>query len=277
MTADAQGRELLALATEIAAAAAVVVERFAAERTYAIETKSSPTDLVTEADREAEALIVGRILAARPNDGLLGEEGALAEGSTGIRWLIDPIDGTTNFVYGVPAYSVSIGVERQGRMIAGVVHDVALREAYTASLGGGAHLNGRPIHVSARTDLASSLWGIGFAYDRLRRGKQANFYDRVLTDIRDVRRMGSAALDLCRVACGQLDGYFEFQLNPWDIAAGGIIVREAGGVTAGFFGHTFEDGYVLATNPHLAGPMAEVLRKYEEPQGPPVPPAAPPA
>jgi myo-inositol-1(or 4)-monophosphatase len=263
MTPDSEARDLLALATEIAAEAAVVVERFAAERTYAIETKSSPTDLVTEADREAEALIVGRILAARPNDGLLGEEGALAQGSSGVRWLIDPIDGTTNFVYGVPAYSVSIGVERGGQMIAGVVHDVALKEAYTASLGAGAHRNGRPIGVSEKTDLSSSLWGIGFAYDRLRRGNQANFYDRVLTHIRDVRRMGSAALDLCRVACGQLDGYFEFQLNPWDIAAGGIIVREAGGITTGFHGHTFEDGYVLATNPALAAPMAAVLKAYE--------------
>lgn len=262
MTPDSQARDLLALATEIAAEAAVVVARFAAERTYLIETKSSPTDLVTEADRETEALIVNRILSARPNDGLLGEEGALAEGSSGIRWLIDPIDGTTNFVYGVPAYSVSIGVERDGQMVAGVVHDVALKEAYTAALGGGAHLNGRPIQVSTRADLSSSLWGIGFAYDVLRRGNQANFYDKVLTHIRDVRRLGSAALDLCRVACGQLDGYFEFQLNPWDIAAGSIIVREAGGRTLGFHGHSFEEGYVLATNPALSDPMAEVLKAY---------------
>ena len=262
MSADPQARDLLALATEIAAAAAVVVERFAAERTYAIETKSSPTDLVTEADREAEALIVGRILAARPNDGLLGEEGALAAGGTGIRWLIDPIDGTTNFVYGVPAYSVSIGIEREGRMIAGVVHDVALKEAYTASLGAGAFLNNRPIEVSKRSDLSASLWGIGFAYDKLRRGNQAHFYDRVLTHIRDVRRMGSAALDLCRVACGQLDGYFEFELNPWDIAAGGIVVREAGGLTLGFHGHSFEEGYVLATNQPLSEPMTDVLKAY---------------
>ena len=263
MTADAQGRDLLALAADIAAEAAVVVARYAAGRTYAIETKSSPTDLVTEADREAEALIVRRILAARPGDGLLGEEGAKSTGSTGIRWLIDPIDGTTNFVYGVPAYSVSIGVERDGEMLAGVVHDVALHEAYTASLGNGAQLNGRPITVGPRTDLSSSLWGIGFAYDKLRRGNQANFYDKVLTHIRDVRRMGSAALDLCRVASGQLDGYFEFELNPWDIAAGRIVLTEAGGIAAGFHRHTFDEGYVLATNAALVGPMAQVLEAYE--------------
>lgn len=264
MTADSQARDLLLLATRIAAEAAVVVARYAAERTYVIETKSSPTDLVTEADRETEALIVRSILAARPGDGLFGEEGAAQESTTGIRWLIDPIDGTTNFVYGIPAYSVSIGVERDGEMIAGVVHDVALKEAYTASLGAGAFLNDRPIQVSPRSDLSTSLWGIGFAYDKLRRGNQARFYDRVLTHIRDVRRMGSAALDLCRVASGQLDGYFEFQLNPWDIAAGGIVVREAGGVTGGFHGHTFEDGYVLATSPALSEPMSRVLEAYRD-------------
>jgi myo-inositol-1(or 4)-monophosphatase len=262
MTADPQGRDLLALATEIAAEAAVVVARYAAERTYLIETKSSPTDLVTEADRETEALIVRRILAARPDDSLLGEEGANRDGSSDIRWLIDPIDGTTNFVYGVPAYSVSIGVQRGDEMIAGVVHDVAMQEAYTASLGGGAHLNGRPIQVGDRADLSTTLWGIGFAYDKLRRGNQANFYDKVLTHIRDVRRMGSAALDLCRVACGQLDGYFEFQLNPWDIAAGRIVLTEAGGVAGGFHGFTFDEGYVLATSLALLAPMEQVLEAY---------------
>ena len=262
MTQDPQARDLLALATEIAAGAAIVVARYAAERTFVIETKSTPTDLVTEADRETEALIVRGILAARPNDGLLGEEGASREGSSGVRWVIDPIDGTTNFVYGIPAYSVSIGVERDGQMVAGVVHDVAMKEAYTASLGGGAHMNGRPIHVSSRSDLSTSLMGIGFAYDPQRRDHQAKFYDRVMTHIRDVRRMGSAALDLCRVACGQLDGYFEFQLNAWDIAAGGIIVREAGGITRGFHGYTFEQGYVLATTPALSDPMHAVLEAY---------------
>lgn len=266
MSADAQAQDLLALATDIAAQAAVVVARYAAERTYIVETKSSPTDLVTEADRETEDLIVRRILEARPDDGLLGEEGANRAGSSGVRWVIDPIDGTTNFVYGVPAYSVSIGVEREGSVVAGVVNDVALGQAYTASLGGGAHLNGRSITVSSKTDLSTSLMGIGFAYDPLRREAQARFYDGVMADIRDVRRMGSAALDLCRVACGQLDGYFEFQLNPWDVAAGGLIVREAGGVTMGFHGHTFEEGWVLATNQALAAPLKDVLdRNFHSP------------
>ena len=259
MSVDAQAADLLALATDIANEAASVVAKYAAERTFIVETKSTPTDLVTEADRETEALIVRRILSARPNDGLLGEEGANRESTSGIRWVIDPIDGTTNFVYGIPAYSVSIGVERDGQVIAGVVHDVALQQSYTAALGGGAHMNGHSIRVSGKTDLSTALMGIGFAYDPARRDAQARFYDRVMIDIRDVRRMGSAALDLCRVACAQLDGYFEFQLNAWDIAAGGIIVREAGGVTTGFHGRTFEEGYVLAATPALAAPMQAVL------------------
>jgi len=265
MSADSQAADLLSLATEIAADAAAVVAKYAAERTYVVETKSTPTDLVTEADRETEALIVRRILGARPGDGLLGEEGANRDSASGIRWVIDPIDGTTNFVYGIPAYSVSIGVEREGRVIAGVVHDVALGQAYTAALGGGAHVNGRAIQTSGKTDLSTALMGIGFAYDPARRDAQAHFYDRVMTDIRDVRRMGSAALDLCRVACGQLDGYFEFQLNPWDIAAGGLIVREAGGLTTGFHGHTFEEGYVLAATAALAAPLQAVLNRNPVP------------
>ena len=131
-----------------------------------------------------------------------------------------------------------------------------------ASLGAGAFLNGLPISVSCRDELSSSLWGIGFAYDPHRRDEQAKFYDRVMTHIRDVRRMGSAALDLCRVACGQLDGYWEFQLNAWDLAAGGIIAREAGAVTRGFHGYTFEQGYVLASTPALSAPMLAVLDRY---------------
>lgn len=259
MSADPQAADLLALAVDIANEAAAVVAKYAAERTYVVETKSTPTDLVTEADRETEALIVRRILSARPGDGLLGEEGANRESTSGIRWVIDPIDGTTNFVYGIPAYSVSIGVERNGQVVAGVVHDVALEQAYTAALGGGAHMNGHSIRTSGKTDLSTALMGIGFAYDPARRDTQAHFYDRVMLDIRDVRRMGSAALDLCRVACGQLDGYFEFQLNPWDFAAGGIIVREAGGITTGFHGRTFDEGYVLAATAALAEPMQAVL------------------
>jgi len=258
VSADPQAQDLLNLATEIAADAAAVVARYTAEG-FTVDTKSTPIDLVTEADRETEALILRRVFEARPGDGFLGEEGALRETTTGIRWIVDPVDGTTNFVYGIPAYSVSIGVERDGEMIAGVVHDVALNEAYTACLGGGAHKNGRPIHVSERTELATALMGIGFAYDPIRKSGQMHFYDQVMDHIRDVRRMGSAALDLCRVASGQLDGYFEYQLNAWDIAAGGIIVREAGGVTRGFHGFTFEQGYVLATNRHLAPKLAALL------------------
>ncbi len=242
--------ELLRLATEIAAETAELINGYT-HSGFEIGTKSSRTDMVTEADKAAEALIVRRILQARPDDGLLGEEGTDREGSSGVRWVIDPIDGTTNFIYGIPAFAVSIGVELNGQVVAAVVHDVPHNLAYTATLGGGAHRNGLPIHITGNTDLSTSLFGTGFAYDPIRRAEQAAFQALTLPHIRDVRRMGSAALDLCSVACGMLDGYVEYRLNWWDIAAGGLIVREAGGATGGLGGHTFEDGYVIACAPAL--------------------------
>ena len=242
--------ELLALAVEIAAETATLISRYAAEG-FEVGTKSSRTDMVTEADRAAEALIVKRILEARPDDGLLGEEGANRESTSGVRWVIDPIDGTTNFIYGIPAYAVSIAVERDGVVVAGVVHDVVHNEAFTATLGGGAFRNGKPIHITGNTDLGTALFGTGFAYDPIRRAEQAAFQALTLPHIRDVRRMGSAALDLAHVASGQLDGYVEYRLNWWDIAAGGLLVREAGGATGGLGGYTFEEGYVLACAPAL--------------------------
>ena len=247
---DASNEELLQLAVEIAAETATLISRYAVDG-FEVSTKSSRTDMVTEADRAAEDLIVKRILAARPDDGLLGEEGANRDSTSGVRWVIDPIDGTTNFIYGIPAYSVSIGVERDGEVVAGVVHDVAHNEAFTATLGGGAHRNGKPIRITGNTDLGTALFATGFAYDPIRRAEQAAFQALTLPHIRDVRRMGSAALDLAHVASGQLDGYVEYRLNWWDIAAGGLLVREAGGVTGGLGGYTFEDGYVLACAPGL--------------------------
>jgi myo-inositol-1(or 4)-monophosphatase len=247
---SSSNEELLSLARDIAAEAAQLIAGYA--RTgFEIGTKSSRTDMVTEADRAAEALIVKRVLEARPGDGLLGEEGASLEGSSGVRWVIDPLDGTTNFIYGIPAYAVSIGVERDGEVVAAVVHDVAHAIAYTATLGGGAQRNGQPIAISGNLDLGTCLFGTGFAYDPIRRAEQAAFQALTLPHIRDVRRMGSAALDLCSVACGMLDGYVEYRLNWWDIAAGGLIVREAGGATGGLGGHRFEDGYVIACAPGL--------------------------
>ena len=246
----ASNQDLLSLATGVAAEAAQLIARYARDG-FEIATKSSRTDMVTEADRAADALIVPRILEARPHDGLLGEEGASREGTSGVRWFIDPLDCTTNFIYGIPAYAVSIAVERDGVVVAAVVHDVAHTIAYTASLGGGAFRNGQPVAITGNLDLSTCLFGTGFAYDPIRRAEQAAFQALTLPHIRDVRRMGSAALDLCRVACGILTGYVEYRLNWWDIAAGGLIVREAGGATGGLGGHRFEDGYVIACAPGL--------------------------
>jgi myo-inositol-1(or 4)-monophosphatase len=189
---------------------------------------------VTDADREAEAAILSLIEEHRPNDGVLGEEGASKEGTSGRRWVIDPLDGTVNFLHGFPQVAVSIAVEDADGAIVGVIRDVFRDEEFVAQRGLGATLNGAPIQVSGRNQLGDGLIATGFSYDRQERWQE---YGRVLGEmlrqVRGVRRGGSAALDLAWVACGRLDGYWELRLGPWDVAAGYLIVAEAGGrVTA---------------------------------------------
>lgn len=218
-----------ALAERIALEAGqLLVDRLADART-AIETKSSPTDMVSEVDRASEELIIGRILAARPDDGILGEEGASRAGISGVRWVVDPLDGTTNYLYRIPAFAVSIGVERNGERVAGVVYDPSRVEMFSASNGGGAHRNGLPLAVGSVADPGVALCGTGFAYAAAMREHQGAMVANVLPRVRDIRRSGSAALDLCWVACGRLDTYFEANLMPWDCSAGMLIVEEAGG------------------------------------------------
>ncbi len=225
--------ELLALAGAVAREAGALVAAGAREARTLVGTKSSPTDMVTEVDHASEELIVRRLLALRPGDGILGEEGSAREGTSGVRWVIDPLDGTTNFLYGIPAYAVSIAAELDGEAVAGAVFDAARGELFSAARGAGATLDGRPIRVSTLDDMARALAGTGFGYDAERRRRQAQVVLGVLPHIRDIRRGGSAALDLCAVACGRLDMYWEYGLQPWDHAAGALIVREAGGC-AGF-------------------------------------------
>lgn len=258
MSATAADRELLELALEVAAEAAKLLLRYRDDG-FAVGTKSTPTDMVTEADRAAEELIVARLLGARPADGIVAEEGSARAGSSGVRWVIDPLDGTTNFIYGIPAFAVSIAAEREGDVVAGVVHDVAHGLAYAAVRGGGATCNGQPIGVRERGELAAALVATGFAYDPARRAEQATVLAQVLPQIRDIRRLGSAALDLAHMACGMVDGYYEYRLNPWDVAAGGLLVREAGGRTGGFGGGTFGEGFVVAAAPSLFGALAELV------------------
>ncbi|MDA1003118.1 MAG: inositol monophosphatase family protein [Chloroflexi bacterium] len=249
---------LLVIAVELAVEAAALVAERTAGRAATVGTKSSATDLVTAVDRDVEALITARLRTERPHDAIVGEEGADHDGASGVRWLIDPIDGTTNFVYGFPAYAVSIGVEANGEAVAGVVFDIAHTDLYAAARGLGATCNGSPIAVSDRQDLASALIGTGFGYVAEVRRRQGAVLAQVLPHVRDIRRSGSAALDLCWVARGRLDGYYEDGVQAWDTAAGELLVREAGGRTGRMPGAT-ERGYTIAAAPGIFDALHALL------------------
>lgn len=251
---------LLESAITIAAeAAAVLVEGLSRTRTT-VDTKTTVTDMVTEMDRASEALIVDRILGARPADGILGEEGTDRPGTSGVRWIVDPIDGTTNYLYGHPGFSVSIAVEVAGRVVAGVVHDPLHEEVFTATLGGGSFRDGRPIGVSTETDLGRALVATGFSYEPDRRRRQARVLTELLPQVRDIRRMGAASVDLCSVACGRVDAYYERGLQPWDHAAGALIAREAGALVGDLDGGEPGFGFCLAAPPGLFGRLVPILR-----------------
>jgi len=220
-------QDLLALATDLAREAGQVhVEGL--RSALRIETKSSPTDLVSQIDKESERLIVDRLREARPDDAVLGEEGALGQGTSGVRWVIDPLDGTTNYIYGYPAYAVSIAVEVDGRPQVGVVLDSSAGRMYRAISGFGARCDDQPIHVREQLDLATALVATGFSYEAAQRERQGSVVAQVLGRVRDIRRGGTAALDLCHVAAGHVDAYWELDLSPWDYAAGSVIARAAG-------------------------------------------------
>lgn len=259
MPDDALARELLALAHKIALEAGALLAERAGLARERVGTKSSLTDMVTEVDHASEALIVRHILAARPEDGILGEEGTERTGTSGVRWVVDPLDGTTNYVYGIPAYAISIGVETGGAVVAGVVHDAARGETFAARKGGGATLNGVPIAVSGKSDLATALVATGFGYSPSARAAQGAALARILPQVRDIRRMGSAALDLCWVACGRLDAYFEEGLNEWDLAAGALIVEEADGKVTAFDGKPARRGSVIAAAPVIAESLRRLV------------------
>ena len=220
--------DLLALARAVAGEAADLVRRLRLEGVAVTETKTSPTDIVTAVDEAAEQLIHQRLSEERPEDGFLGEEGRSRTSSSGVTWVVDPIDGTVNFLYGVPQYAVSIAAVVGGSSVAGVVLNVATGECFTAVRGGGARCDGAPIGVREVAPMAERLVGTGFSYERDVRSRQAAAVTRLLGSVRDVRRLGSAALDLCFVAAGRLDAYVEEGLNPWDMAAGGLVATEAG-------------------------------------------------
>jgi myo-inositol-1(or 4)-monophosphatase len=194
-----------------------------------VDVKSSSTDMVSDADREAEEAIVGLLQAERPDDGVLGEEGTDEEAASGRRWVIDPLDGTTNYLYSYPAWAVSVALEDADGALVGVVLDAARGELFAAERGGGATLNGEAIHVREGAALDRALIATGFGYDADRRARQAEVLRQVLPAVRDIRRAGAAAIDLAWVAAGRLDGYWERGLHRWDWAAGRLLVTEAGG------------------------------------------------
>jgi myo-inositol-1(or 4)-monophosphatase len=222
--------------------------------------KSSATDMVSAADRDAEALIQDVLRAERPDDGLLAEEGGFERAVSGRRWVVDPLDGTTNFLYGIPAWAVSVALEDDGGALVGVVFDPVHDELFGAARGAGATLNGRPLAMEPRSDLRTALIATGFGYDAERRHKQGQVLGRVLPAIRDTRRAGAAALDLCALAAGRLDGYYERGIGHWDWAAARLVVEEAGGAVADL---EHDPHGLAAAHPSLLPALLEVLRDAE--------------
>ena len=254
---------LLALATDLARRAGAL-QRSRYETQLEIGTKSAPVDLVTEVDRACEAMIVEALERARPGDAVVAEEGSGRDRADATwRWVIDPLDGTTNYAHGYPRFCVSIGVEREDARHVGVVYDPLMDELYHAVRGAGAFRNGRPIRVSAEPELGRSLLATGFAYDRRESSiDNLDHFGAFLKRARALRRDGSAALDLCYVASGRLEGYWELKLQPWDVAAGALVVEEAGGRVSDFAGTgTARSGReVVASNGRIHDAMLAVLR-----------------
>ena len=266
---------LEALATQVAVAAGRLVVDERPRLVEASATKSSPTDIVTVMDTRAEELIRGLLLAARPADAFLGEEGNDHRGTSGITWVVDPIDGTVNYLYDIPAYAVSVAAVAgdpktpgEWQVLAGAVADPALRRVYHGALGAGAYERGwdeptDPVGVGLRVGsvdaLSGALVGTGFGYTPQRRTEQGRILLALLPQVRDIRRIGSAALDLCSVACGRLDGFYEAGLNSWDMAAGWLMVTEAGGVVSGPHGGPPSAALAVAGNPTVQAELLSVL------------------
>jgi len=257
--------ELLHVARRIALEAGELAARRRREGVEVAATKSSIVDVVTQADRDVEQLIRDRIAEERPSDAILGEEGGATGGSSGITWVVDPIDGTVNYLYGIPHYAVSIAVVEGDpdpltwNALAGVVLNPANDELFTASRGGGAFLGDRPIRVADAVPLAQALVATGFSYDAATRGRQGEVVARLLPQVRDIRRNGTASLDLTYVATGRLNAYFERTLNPWDHGAGALIAEEAGAVVRGLGVPRPSREFIITGHPDVVGPLEDLL------------------
>lgn len=247
--------ELAGVALEAATAAASVLTASVGRRLHHVDTKSSGTDMVSEVDRGAEAAVSAVLGRLRPDDGLLAEEGTSRDGSTGVRWVVDPLDGTTNYLFGIPQFCVSIAAEVAGEPVVGIVVDPSRDETWTAVADRQSRCNGVPCHVAdGRSTLPSALVSTGFGYAAARRAWQAGVAAAIIPQVRDLRRFGSAALDLCWVAGGRVDAYYEWGLNPWDLSAGRIICTQAGGRVGILEGRT-----IVASVPALFDPLVALL------------------
>ena len=257
MTVDAA--ELQALAIDIAHRVGAVALEGRRRGLTRVSTKSTSTDMVTEYDTLTEASIVAALREARPHDTIVGEEGANHVGSSGITWFVDPIDGTTNFLYDLPTWAVSLGAHDSDGGLVGVVHAPALGETFHAIRGAGAFLDGSPVSCNAETDLTRALVATGFNYSPANRVIQAERIPRIIDKIRDIRRFGAASLDMCFVACGRYDAYYEEHLFAWDISAGAVIATEAGCAIENIDHLGNAPSAVLVANPGLIGPIRDLL------------------
>jgi myo-inositol-1(or 4)-monophosphatase len=253
----------LALAMTIASGAGKLL--LARPDDLQVQTKSTATDVVTLMDQRAEAFIVAEIKKHRPDDAILGEEGANHSGTSGFQWVIDPIDGTVNYLHEIAFWCVSIGLveESTGQGLAGVVYVPVLDQMYISSRGLGAWViergDSRELKVSGCSELSQALIGTGFGYSSIRRASQARVLQEVLPSVADIRRLGSCAIDLCLVAQGVLDGYYERGVNAWDHAAGELIAREAGAVSSGLFGNPIGVDMIVVANPAIHGELVAIL------------------
>ena len=257
--------ELLETALEIAREAAALAALRRRGNVTVADRKSSSVDIVTAVDREVETLIRQRLSERRPGDGFFGEEGGRADRTTSLTWVVDPIDGTVNYLYGIPAYAISIAVVEgdptpgNWTELAAVVINVASGTEFTAEAGGGAFADGKSISVNQPASLSEALMGTGFSYSSSIRAQQAKALVGVIPHIRDIRRIGAASLDLTALAAGHLDIYFERTLQPWDHAAGVLIAREAGAEIRGWNGAAPDDDWLLAAHPALVDEIESVL------------------
>ena len=248
MSADLRS-ELVAIAEQVARAAGqLLMDR---PDSFTLTEKSSAVDFATQMDEQAERLIVKSLLAVRPDDGIIAEEGAAQKSKSGVTWVIDPLDGTVNYLYGLPGWNISIAAKDKDGVIAGVVYAPSIGALWKAAKGGGAFLNNKAIKCNDPIDLKMALIATGFSYDLELRKEQGARIQRLIPQIRDIRRNGAAAVDLCYVAMGAVDAYFESSLKEWDFAAGGLIATEAGAIISGRSGGTPDGDMVVCAGPSL--------------------------